>query len=172
MGRYSFAVDIAASREQVFALWTNLERLAEWTEGATRVSDATGPSDQPGSRYRIWTGGFSTTAEVVAAERPVYIRTRIKAGSITVETSATFEARDGGTRLRQSFTSRGIKSAIWARILSLGSYPGSFRAELLEFARVAKAEATATGLGEVSQVSDQPGFAPTGDGWQQLQPRP
>lgn len=172
MGRYSFVVDIAAPPEQVFDLWTNLEHLPEWMDGVTRVSDVSGPSDSAGSRYRIWFGRSATSAEVVAAERPFYIRTRTKFGSLKVETSATFEARDGGTRLRQSLTIHGIKPRIWAKILSLGSYSGSFRAELREFARVAEAEATATGLGEGGRVSDQPGFAPTGGGGQQRQPRP
>ena len=136
MGRYSFMVDVEAPRAHVFDLWIDLDRLTEWMQGVTRVTDITGPADQVGTKYRIWFGPLSAEAEVLAAERPLYIRTRLRLGSIKTEMSTFFEASDDGTRLREAFTTHGLAGTIWARILGAGSYRGSFLGELRQFARL------------------------------------
>ena len=51
MATYRFCVDIAAPREQVFALWTNLDRMPEWIGGMKDVIDLSGPVDQVGTTY-------------------------------------------------------------------------------------------------------------------------
>jgi hypothetical protein len=43
VGHRRFVVQVSAPREQVFDLWTNLDRAHEWIEGLTRITDVTGP---------------------------------------------------------------------------------------------------------------------------------
>ena len=68
MARYTFTTLVAAPVEVVFDLWTNLDRMHEWVEGVTNVTDVTGPVDRAGTRYRVWFGRMSSPTEVVAAE--------------------------------------------------------------------------------------------------------
>lgn len=143
MPGFRFSIDIAAPRDQVFDLWTDIDRLSEWIPGVTRVSDATGPGDTAGTRYKVWFGFLSADSEVLAAERPYYVRQKLRYGTIRAESSATFEAYDGGTRIRAAYTTRGLASRVWARILAAGTFRGSFRDELAEFARLAEREADA-----------------------------
>ena len=42
------------------------------------------------------------------------------------------DLRGGGTRVRAAYTTRGLVSRLWAKILAAGSYRGSFRDELRE----------------------------------------
>jgi uncharacterized protein YndB with AHSA1/START domain len=42
VGRYRFTQEIAAPPEVVYELWTDIDRLHEWTGGVTRVTDVTG----------------------------------------------------------------------------------------------------------------------------------
>jgi uncharacterized protein YndB with AHSA1/START domain len=51
MGHYRFTVDIAAPPELVWDLWTNLDRIQEWVEGISKVTDREGPPGHAGSRY-------------------------------------------------------------------------------------------------------------------------
>jgi hypothetical protein len=58
------------------------------------------------------------------------------------ENEGTFEPNgSGGTVLTQTLRTQGFLSAIAARIFATGSYRGSFRGELAEFARLAEREA-------------------------------
>jgi uncharacterized protein YndB with AHSA1/START domain len=43
VGYHRFVVQVRAPREQVFDLWTDLDRAHEWIEGLTRITDVTGP---------------------------------------------------------------------------------------------------------------------------------
>lgn len=159
MGRHVFNIDVDAPREHVFDLWTDLGRLAEWIPSATRVSDATGTGDQPGTHFRVWFGGLAEEHEVLAAERPYYVRTRITLGTIRAVTMTTFEAIDGTTRLRQSVVTRTIAASAWARILTSKRYWGGFAAELANFCRIAEREAMA----ELARVATaEPGLARLG----------
>ena len=141
MAHYQFTVDIAAPVEQVFDLWTNLERVHEWIEGISKVTDVTGPSDQGGTRYTLWFGRMRSPSEILEAERPRRLRTRFGNRMLRGETRVTFEATATGTRLTQEFRTEGLLPAISARIFALGSYKGSFRGELQAFARIAEREA-------------------------------
>jgi hypothetical protein len=140
MAKYALTIDIAAPRDFLFDLWTDPERMADWTQGLTRVTDVTGVIGETGSRFRAWYGTLDEKIEVVASERPFYVRRRSTFGGIKVETAMALEATDGGTRVRQSWTARGIKSRVWARLLAIGTYRWSFRAELNRFAQVAARE--------------------------------
>jgi uncharacterized protein YndB with AHSA1/START domain len=145
MATFRFSVDIAAPIEQVFDLWTNIERAHEWIEGISRVSDVSGPPGQAGSRYTLWFGGMASPSEVLEAERPRFIRTRFGNRLLRGETSAALEPTPTGTRLTQEYRTQGIIPAIAARIFAMGSYKGSFRGELQAFARIAEREARASG---------------------------
>ena len=68
MGTYEFTTHVAAPPETVFDLWVSLDRMAEWVEGVTKVTDVTGPSDQAGTRYTVWFGWMRSPTQIVAAE--------------------------------------------------------------------------------------------------------
>ena len=140
MGHYRFVVHVKAPPEHVFALWNDLDRAHEWTEGLTRITDVTGPSDAAGTRYTVWFGRLRSPTEVLEAERPRLVKTRFGGWLLRGVTQATFEDQDGGTRLTQEFWTEGIIPAISGRIWAIGSYRGSFRGELNAFVRLAERE--------------------------------
>jgi uncharacterized protein YndB with AHSA1/START domain len=142
MATYQFTVDIAAPIERVFDLWTNVERMGEWIEGVTKVTDLSGPPGQAGTRYTAWFGSMRSASEILAAERPRHITTRFGSSLLRGETSVTFEPTPTGTRLTQVFRTDGLIPAIAGRIFALGSYRGSFRGELNSFVRLAEREAS------------------------------
>jgi uncharacterized protein YndB with AHSA1/START domain len=141
MGHYKFAVHVDALPDQVFALWTNLDRMAEWVGGVTGVRDVTGQVDHVGTRYTTMFGRMSSPVEVIAFDRPRLFRTRFGNRMLRGESQATFEPDGDGTRLSQEFWTKGVISALMARLFATGSYKGSFQGELNEFARIAAAEA-------------------------------
>ena len=142
MAEYRFSVHVAASPEQVFDLWTNLDRMHEWVGGVSRVTDVTGPLDRVGTRYTVWFGRMRSPAEVVDAQRPHRFRTRFGNRMLRGENEATFEPDGSGTLLTQRMVTKGLVSAVTARIFAAGSYRGSFKGELAEFARLAGQEAS------------------------------
>jgi uncharacterized protein YndB with AHSA1/START domain len=144
MGRYTFSQHIEAPIESVFDLWTNLDRMREWVGGVTKVTDVTGPSDVAGSRYSVWFGGMKSATEVIEAERPRLFATRFGNRVLRGTSRATFEADGAGTRLTQTFETVGLIPAIMAWVFSRGSYRGSFRGELADFARIAEREASSS----------------------------
>jgi uncharacterized protein YndB with AHSA1/START domain len=144
MADYRFTVDIAAPIEGVFDLWTDVDRWHEWIGGVSKVTDVTGPPGATGTRYTIWFGSMASPSEILEGERPRRIRTRFGNRLLRGETLVTFEPTPAGTRLTQEFRTQGAIPAIAARIFSIGSYKGSFRGELNEFARIAEREARAT----------------------------
>ena len=142
MSRYTFVLDINAPREQVFDLWTNLDRSPEWIEGMAGVSDVSGPVDQVGTTYVTRFGNWAKSlTTVIDAERPSRFRVKFGNWLLRGENGATFEERDGGTRLTQTFDTVGIIPAITARIWASGSYKGSFRGELNTFKEICEREA-------------------------------
>jgi uncharacterized protein YndB with AHSA1/START domain len=141
MSEYRFTVHVAAPPERVFDLWVNLDRIHEWIGGVTGVSDVSGPLDRPGSRYTVHFGPMRSPSEVLEVDRPRHIRTRFGSILLRGENEATFEPEGEGTRIRQTFRTTGLISAVSARIFASGSYKGSFQGELNEFARIAEREA-------------------------------
>jgi uncharacterized protein YndB with AHSA1/START domain len=145
VGRYRFTQEIAAPPEVVFDLWTDLDRLHEWTGGVTRVTDVSGPLDRAGASYTVWFGRMASPTIVLAAERPRTFATRFGNRLLRGESRATLEPSGTGTRLTQEFVTEGLIPAIVARLFATGSWNGSFRGELAAFARIAEREAkTAT----------------------------
>lgn len=141
MARHRFTFHIGAPPERVFALWTDLDRTAEWIEGVTKVTDVTGPIDRAGTRYTVWFGRMASPSEVIEVRRPSLFRSRFGNRMLRGENVATFEPEDGGTRLTQEFRTQGLIPAITSQIFALGSWRGSFRGELQTFKRLAEREA-------------------------------
>ena len=144
MATYTFSVHVDAPPELVFDLWTNLDRAPEWIGGLTGFTDVTGPVQQRGTRYTARFGRMSSPTEVLDAERPHVFATRFGSRLLAGENRATFEPKDGGTRLSQTFLVRGLIPRIFARIFATGAYRGSFRGELNEFVKIAEADARAS----------------------------
>ena len=103
MAHYEFTVDIAAPIEQVYDLWTNPERMSEWIEGITKVTDVTGPPGQAGTRYTVWFGRMRSPTEILEAARPRHLKTRFGNRMLRGQTDVTFEPTASGTRLTQEF---------------------------------------------------------------------
>ena len=96
--------------------------------------------DRPGTRYTVWFGRMRSPTEVLEVERPRHIRTRFGNLILKGESDVTFAAEGDGTRLTQTFQTRGIVSAIFARIFAASSYVGSFQGELEAFRRMVERE--------------------------------
>jgi len=143
MARFEFGTTVKAPPETVFDLWTNLDRLPEWLVGLSKVTDRTGPLDQPGSSYVLWFSGRPARVEVLEVERPRRIRSRLGGGIFMGTTEARFEPEGAGTRITQWFEPDGLGHTIAAWIFSKGSWKGSFRGELNTFKNIAEREATA-----------------------------
>jgi uncharacterized protein YndB with AHSA1/START domain len=141
MARFEFTTSIAASPEQCFALWIDLDRAHEWLRGMGKVTDVTGPLDQPGTSYVMWFSGRPTRNEVLEVQRPRLFRSHIGGSLFRGTNEARFDPEDGGTRLTQRFETEGLPSSIVVRIFATGSWPGSFRAELETFKRIAERDA-------------------------------
>ena len=125
MGHYRFVVQVGAPPEQVFDLWTDLDRAHEWIEGLTRITDVTGPVATAGTRYTAWFGRMRSPSEILQVDRPRLVRTRFGSWLLRGVEQATFEDEGDGTRLTQEFWTNGIISAVMARIFAFGSYKGS-----------------------------------------------
>jgi uncharacterized protein YndB with AHSA1/START domain len=144
MPQYRFSILIDAPPGRVFDLFLDLDRMSEWVGGVTHVTDVTGPIDQPGTRYTVWFGRMRSPTQVVQVERPRHVLTRFDNWLMKGESDATFEPEAGGTRLTQQFRTRGVLSAIAARIFATGSYNGSFRGELEAFRHLVERDGQGT----------------------------
>ena len=76
MSEYQFVLHIDAPPERVYDAWTDLSRMPEWVEGVTKVTDITGPIDQPGTRYTVRFGPMKSPTVIIDVERPRHVRTR------------------------------------------------------------------------------------------------
>lgn len=141
MAEHRISTLIAASPERVFATWMDLDRMTEWVGGVTRVTDLTGPVDQPGTRYTVWFGPLKSPTEILEVERPRHVRTRFGNVILKGESEVWLEPEGDGTRLNQTFRTRGLVSAITGRLFAAGSYSGSFKGELEEFRKIVEREA-------------------------------
>ena len=140
MATYRFTIEAKAPPEVLFALWTDLDRMAEWVGGVTRVTDVSGPLDVAGTEYTVWFGRMKSPTVVVAVERPRRFRSRFGNWLLRGETETTFEAIDGGTGVTEELRTIGVISAIAAWVFSRGSYRGSFEGELRAFVNLAERE--------------------------------
>jgi len=140
MARFRFTLHVDAPPSTVYALWTSLERMHEWIEGISSVSHPTGPMDVVGTRYTVRIGGMESPTEILAADPPKLFHTRFGNRMLRGESVATFEPDGGGTRLIQEYRTTGLVPAIVGRLFATGSYRGSFRGELNQFARIAQRE--------------------------------
>ena len=135
------SIDIAAPPERVFALWMDLDRMAEWVGGVTRVTDVTGPIDVAGTRYTVRFGPMKSPTEILEVERPHHVRTRFGNVILKGESDVRFDPTpDGVTRLTQVLRTRGLVSAVMGRIFAAGSYEGSFKGELEAFRTIVESE--------------------------------
>jgi uncharacterized protein YndB with AHSA1/START domain len=130
MATHRISLLIDAPPERVFEAFMDLGRMHEWVDGVTGVSDVSGPVDQAGTRYTVHFGPMESPTQILEVERPRHVRTRFGNLLLKGESTATFEPEAGGTRLTQQYRTRGIVSAIMARVFATGSHKGSFRGEL------------------------------------------
>jgi uncharacterized protein YndB with AHSA1/START domain len=135
----------AAPPDRVYALWTSLERMPEWVQGVTKVSDITGPVSQPGTRYITWFGPIKSPTLVLEADPPRRFSTRFGNWLLRGVNTTTFEPDGDGTRIVEVMQTTGWVSAVTSRLFSMGSYKGSYQGELDDFANLAGREASAAG---------------------------
>ena len=139
-------------------LWADLDRITEWMDGVTRVSEAVGREGRPdftlpgrrnplvimpGSRYVLWFGFGPARHEVLArddARSAIGHRTRLDGRFRRGEVHVTFTEESGGSRVVLEVRTQGIMPTIAGWVLAIGSYRGSFRSQLRSFARVAERE--------------------------------
>jgi uncharacterized protein YndB with AHSA1/START domain len=147
MAEHRISTFIAASPDRVFATWMDLDRMKEWVGGVTKVTDVTGPIDRAGTRYTVHFGPMKSPTEIIEVERPHHVRTRFGNAILKGESEVWLEAEGDGTRLDQTFRTRGIVSAITGRLFAAGSYKGSFEGELDDFRKIVEREAAAEPAG-------------------------
>ena len=116
---------MGAPREQVFDLWTDLERGHEWIEGLTRITDVTGPVTTAGTRYTAWFGRMRSPTEVLEVDRPRLLRTRFGSWLLRGVQQATFEDQADGTRLTQEFWTNGIDELAAGDPVTAARSPGA-----------------------------------------------
>lgn len=83
-----------------------------------------------GTRYTAWFGRMRSPSEILHVDRPRLVKTRFGSWLLRGVEQTTFEDQGHGTRLTQEFWTKGIISAVMARIFAFGSYKGSFQGEL------------------------------------------
>ena len=110
MGHRSVTIDIAAPPERVFDIYTDLRRLPEW-QRQPGLKGTEGAMDRPGADFVIHYGWpLTLRGRVLAVERPSLQRVRARelAGLVTCETTARFDAAEGGTRLTFDYDYQGV----------------------------------------------------------------
>jgi uncharacterized protein YndB with AHSA1/START domain len=140
VGTYRFSTFVNADPDRVFSTWMDLDRMREWVGGVTRVTDVSGPIDRAGTTYTVWFGRMRSPTRILEVARPSHVRTRFGNAILKGETDVRFEPEAGGTRITQVFETRGVISAIAARVFATGAYEGSFRGELDAFRRMVESE--------------------------------
>ena len=140
MGRHRFKVAIAAPPEVVFDLYTNVDRMHEWTGGVTGVADVSGPLTKAGASYVVHFGRMSSPTRVIDVARPRRFLTEFGNAVLRGRNEATFEPDGAGTMMTLELRTRGPVAGLVGRIFSIGSWKGSFRGELGRFARIAEQE--------------------------------
>ena len=91
---------IEGSPAEVWAVYTDLERLPEWQTGAPQVADTSGPGDVVGTTYTVRRGPMTSRTTITAADPPTHHASRTQAVlGLTFELLADLMAERGGTRL-------------------------------------------------------------------------
>ena len=154
VAHYTISTHVAAPPEQVFALWTSLDRMGEWVGGVTGVTDVSGPVDRVGTTYIVHFAPVKSPTEVIESDPPRRFATRFGSWVLRGVSGTTFQPEGDGTRVTQEFETVGRISAISSWVFSRGSYEGSFRGELEKFARIAERDramaASKTGIASVT----------------------
>jgi hypothetical protein len=158
MGTYRFSSHANLAPTEALFLWADLDRVTDWMDGVTRVSDVTGRPDRPDftlpgrrmplvispeSRYTLWYGRRPVRVEVLWLEEPrstTAYRTKLDGTVRRGEMLVTFEPEGDGSRVTLEVRTEGRLSAFAGRLLATGAYRGSFRGQLRSFARVAERE--------------------------------
>lgn len=92
--------EIDATPEDVFDLYVDPDRRAEWNPAARSVTLESGAVDEAGSRYVVETRYGRMIVDVIEVDRPQLYRLRETFGSTESETTITFEpGSSGGCRL-------------------------------------------------------------------------
>ena len=141
MAAHTYSQHVDAPPEVVFDLYVNLERMSEWVGGVTRVVDISGAVDVVGTTYTVMFGKVKSPTRVLEVERPRRFATHFGNAILKGTNDATFEPEGGGTRVTVRLETEGFVSRVMAWVLSLGSGKGTFKGELVHFARLAEAEA-------------------------------
>ena len=101
MGTLRYSVWIDASPGEVWAVFTDLDRIPEWQTGAPRVAEASGPGDAVGSAYTVRRGPMGSRTTVTVAEAPTRYASHTDAAlGLKFDLLADLVAEHDGTRLR------------------------------------------------------------------------
>jgi uncharacterized protein YndB with AHSA1/START domain len=91
---------IEASPDEVWAAYTDLDRIPEWQTGAPRVAEASGSGDVVGTTYLVRRGPMTSRSTVTAADAPTHHASHTQAVlGLTFDLVADLTAADGGTRI-------------------------------------------------------------------------
>lgn len=69
MDDHVFPIENAAPPERAFDLWLDVERMPEWNEGLTGVTDLSGAPGQAGTRYTALFGRSESMSRSLWADR-------------------------------------------------------------------------------------------------------
>ncbi len=96
----SYDIWIEASPAEVWAVYTDLDRIPEWQTGAPRVAEASGSGDLVGTTYVVRRGPMTSRTTITAAAPPAHHASHTQAVlGLTFDLVADLTAEDGGTRL-------------------------------------------------------------------------
>jgi uncharacterized protein YndB with AHSA1/START domain len=91
---------IEASPDDVWAVYTDLDRIPEWQTGAPRVAEASGSGGVVGTTYLVRRGPMTSRSTITAADAPAHHASHTQAVlGLTFDLVADLTAADGGTRL-------------------------------------------------------------------------
>lgn len=90
------AIEIDATPEEVFDLYLDPDRRAEWNPVARSVTLEAGAFNRPGSRYRVETRYGLLRVEILEVDRPRLYRMREGSGWMESEATIRFEPLPGG----------------------------------------------------------------------------
>lgn len=114
-------IEIDATPEEVFDLYVDPERRAEWNPAARSVTIESGAINEAGSRYFVETRFGRLNVEVLEVERPHLYRLRERSGTMESEATMRLEPLPGGrTRVvaNASFERSGVAGRLFAPLVS------------------------------------------------------